>query len=98
MNDIAWLDQRAAGIRVNRKGQPTARAAKSVAETLVERFPGLDRQTLGAVLMTIGALQTDAWTQIEAQGAMPVEILPALLCLTETAGEYLYAPETGSPE
>lgn len=66
------------------------------AELLASRFPELSRETLGAVLMTYGALLSDAWRQFGQSGEPPTEILPLLCCLTDTTGEYLYAPEGGN--
>jgi hypothetical protein len=96
MSTTAWLDQRAASIRTQREGAPTSQGAKKTAKILADRFPDLSRETLGAVLMTYGALLSDAWAQFEQMGEPPTEILPLLCCLTDTAGEYLYAPEGGA--
>ena len=96
MSTVAWLDQRAAGIRSNREGNPTPWNVASVANGLAARFPDLDPKVIGAVLITLGALLTDAWTQLEEKGATPPEILEALLALTDMGGEYLYAPEGGA--
>ena len=98
MSDIAWLDQRAAGIRDNREGQPITRNITSRAELLAKQLPDLRREALGAVLITWGAVLADAWTQLENLSAPPVEILEALTALADVTGEYLYAPETGRPE
>ncbi|NUP50421.1 MAG: hypothetical protein HOW97_24385 [Catenulispora sp.] len=96
MNTTAWLDQRAAIIRDGRDGAPTSHGAKRTADILADRFPNLSRETLGAVLMTYGALMNDAWRQFEESGEEPEVILPLLCCLTDTAGEHLYAPEGGT--
>jgi len=98
VSTVAWLDQRAASIRSQREGTPVSGGATKTAELLASRFPELSRETLGAVLMTYGALLSDAWRQFEQFGEPPTEILPLLCCLTDTAGEYLYAPEGGRPE
>jgi hypothetical protein len=91
-----WLDQRAAGIRTQRDGAPTSKGATRTAEILADRFPELSRETLGAVLMTYGALLSDAWGQFERAGETPETVLSLLCCLTDTTGEYLYAPEGGT--
>lgn len=95
MNATAWLDQRAAGIRTNREGQPITRNITSRADLLAKQLPDLTRESLGAVLITWGAVLADAWTQLEEVGAPPVEILESLVALTDVVGEHLYAPEGG---
>lgn len=95
MNTTAWLDQRAAKIRSKRGGVPTSLGAQKTAEVLASHFPDMPREKLGAVVMTVGALLQDAWKQLETFGE-PIDQIPVLLCcLTDTAGDYLYAPEGG---
>lgn len=96
MNPTAWLDQRAAGIRENREGQPITRNITSRADLLAKQLPHLSREAIGAVLVTWGAVLNDAWSQLEEAGAPPEEVLEAIVALTDVTGEFLYAPEGGT--
>lgn len=98
MTTTPYLDQRAAAIRKQREGQPTTLGATRMADFLDQHLPDLDRVTIGAVLLMVGALVNDAMFKFEAAGEDDKTIAELIACLIDVTGEYLYAPPTSETE